>query len=109
MKVHVKRSARLVPKELIKTAILTGLGVPEIYGQVSNLGEGGMFVEGAEAPAVGTGCMIRLIIDMDEPPVMLNAQVVHIGEKGFGVAFTDPDPDSISFIQGLLAAYQIIP
>jgi len=107
MKVHVKRSARLVPKELIKTAILTGLGVPEIYGQVSNLGEGGMFVEGAEAPLVGTGCMIRLIIDMEEPSVVLHARVVHISDQGFGVAFTDPDPDAIDFIQGLLAAYQI--
>jgi len=39
--------------------------------------------------------------------VVLHARVVHISDQGVGVAFTDPDPDAIDFIQGLLAAYQI--
>jgi hypothetical protein len=91
---------------MIKAGVIVGLGVPELFGQVTNLSETGMFIAVKGTVQLNTLCMVRLIIDTDEPAVLLNCLAVRMDDHGVGMQFMEPDSDALEFIRGLLAAYQ---
>ena len=106
MKVQIDRAERVVPRQMIKAGIIVGVGVPELFGQVTNLSESGIFIAVNGTVKLNTRCIVRLIIDMDSTPVLLHSQAVRVDEQGVGMCFIDPDPDAVEFIRGLLSAYK---